>query len=284
MAKYIGAHVSASGGVENAPVNADNLGADAFGLFVKNQRRWQAPPLTRNNIEQFKENCAELGFSAEQILPHDSYLINLGHHDKEALVKSRAAFLEEMHRCAQLGLCYLNFHPGSHLKQIDEGECLATIAASINYCLDRSEGVCAILENTAGQGSNLGYRFEHLAGIIENVEDKTRIGVCLDTCHLFVSGYDLRSMEDCEKVFAEFDRTVGFQYLRGMHLNGSKKEIGSRVDRHHSLEQGYLGMEVFNYIMNDSRFDQLPMILETVDSTIWSEEIELLRSLQNLGA
>ncbi|MDP7357107.1 MAG: deoxyribonuclease IV [Pseudomonadales bacterium] len=280
ITKYIGAHVSAAGGVENAAVNADELEASAFGLFVKNQRRWQAPPLTSDNIDRFKENCAELGFCARQILPHDGYLINLGHPDKEALAKSREAFLDEMHRCEQLGLCYLNFHPGSHLKQVDEEECLATIAASINHCLDRSEGVSAILENTAGQGSNLGYRFQHLADIIAQVEDKTRIGVCLDTCHLFVSGYDLRSRDDCEKVFREFDRTVGFRYLRGMHLNGSKKELASRVDRHHSLEQGFLGMDVFKYIMNDRRFDHIPMILETVDSSLWAEEIALLRSLQ----
>lgn len=281
MTKYIGAHVSASGGVENAPVNAAELGANAFGLFIKNQRRWQAPPLTRSNIDRFRENCADHSFSARQILPHDSYLINLGHPDKEALAKSRDAFLEEIHRCEQLGLCYLNFHPGSHLKQIDEGECLATIAASINHCLARSEGVSAVLENTAGQGSSLGYRFQHLAEIIDQVEDKTRVGVCLDTCHLFVSGYDLRSQDDCQKVFTEFDRIVGFRYLRGMHLNGSKKELGSHVDRHHSLEQGTLGMAVFNYLINDSRFDQIPMILETVDSAIWAKEINLLRSLQS---
>jgi deoxyribonuclease-4 len=279
MTKYIGAHVSASGGVENAPLNAEKLGANAFGLFVKNQRRWQAPALSSSHIDRFRENCSALGFSAGQILPHDSYLINLGHPDREALAKSRAAFLEEVRRCGQLGLCYLNFHPGSHLQQVDETQCLATIAASINQCLDRSNGVSAIIENTAGQGSGLGYRFGHLAEIISQVEDKSRIGVCLDTCHLFVSGYDLRTREDCEKVFTEFDRTVGFNYLRGMHLNGSKKELGSRVDRHHSLEQGYLGMEVFRFIMNDSRFDNIPMILETVDSTIWADEISLLRSM-----
>lgn len=281
MAKYIGAHVSAAGGVENAPVNADKLGATAFGLFVKNQRRWHAAALTSSNIDRFKENCLELGFSARQILPHDSYLINLGHPDKEALAKSRATFLEEIHRCEQLDLCYLNFHPGSHLQQVDEEECLTTIAASINHCLERSEGVSTIIENTAGQGSSLGYRFQHLADIIDQVRDKTRVGVCLDTCHLFVSGYDLRSRDDCEKVFTEFDRTVGFQYLRGMHLNGSKKELACRVDRHHSLEQGTLGMAVFDYIMNDSRFDQIPMILETVDSSLWEKEIKLLRGLQH---
>lgn len=281
MAKYIGAHVSAAGGVENAPVNAGRLGATAFGLFVKNQRRWHAPALTSSNIDRFKENCAELGFSARQILPHDGYLINLGHPDKEALAKSRATFLDEIHRCEQLDLSCLNFHPGSHLRQVDEEECLATIAASINHCLDRSEGVSTILENTAGQGSSLGYRFQHLADIIDQVRDKTRVGVCLDTCHLFVSGYDLRSRDDCEKVFTEFDRTVGFQYLRGMHLNGSKKELASRVDRHHSLEQGTLGMAVFHYIMNDSRFDHIPMILETLDSCLWAKEIKALRRLQH---
>ena len=282
VAKYIGAHVSAAGGVENAPVNADKLGATAFGLFVKNQRRWQAAPLTSSNIDQFREHCAELGFSARQILPHDSYLINLGHPDKDALAKSRAAFLDEIHRCEQLGLCYLNFHPGSHLGQVDEEECLATIAASINHCLARSDGVSAIIENTAGQGSSLGYRFEHLAEIIALVKDQSRVGVCLDTCHLFVAGYDLRSRDDCEKVFMQFEQTVGFQYLHGMHLNGSKKALASRVDRHHSLEQGSLGMVVFEFIMNDSRFDQIPMILETADSSLWSDEIALLRRMQRL--
>ncbi|MBV1915588.1 MAG: deoxyribonuclease IV [Pseudomonadales bacterium] len=277
--KYIGAHVSASGGVENAPLNAAAIGASAFALFTKNQRRWEAKPLTEKSIEAFKANCAEHGFGPGQVLPHDSYLINLGHADKGALEKSRAAFIDELQRCEQLGLIYLNFHPGSHLRRISETECLALIAESINIALDQTEGVSAVIENTAGQGSNLGFKFEQLAEIIDQVEDKSRVAVCLDTCHAFAAGYDLRSTELCEKVFTEFDQVVGFQYLKGMHLNGSKSEFNSHVDRHHSLDQGNLGQDVFQYLMADSRFDGIPLILETIDSARWPEEIEWLRSL-----
>jgi deoxyribonuclease-4 len=278
--KYIGAHVSTSGGVENAPLNAAAIGADAFALFTKNQRQWVAKPLTDESIEAFKTNCAEHGFQAAHILPHDSYLINLGHPEAEKLEKSRTAFLDEMQRCEQLGLDRLNFHPGSHLKQVSESECLTTIAESINWTLEQTAGVTAVIENTAGQGSNLGYRFEHLAEIIDQVKDKTRVGVCLDTCHSFAAGYDLSTEEWCGKVFEEFDQTVGFEYLRGMHLNDSKKELGSRVDRHHSLGEGVLGLEVFKFIMNDARFDDIPMILETINDDIWAEEIKLLRSYE----
>ncbi len=276
--KYIGAHVSASGGVENAPLNAAKIGANAFALFTKNQRQWVAKPLTDESIAAFKANCAEQGFEPQQILPHDSYLINLGHPEAEKLEKSRAAFLDEMKRCEQLGLDRLNFHPGSHLKQVSESECLATIAESINWALDRTEGVIAVIENTAGQGSNLGFRFEHLAEIIDQVDDKSRVGVCIDTCHGFAAGYDLLTAESCAAVFAELERVVGFTYLKGMHLNDSKKGLGSRVDRHHSLGQGVLGLEVFKYIMTDDRFNDIPMVLETIDEHIWDEEIKLLRS------
>lgn len=279
--KYIGAHVSTSGGVENAPLNAAKIGANAFALFTKNQRQWTAKPLTEASIEAFKNNCTDHGFSPDQILPHDSYLINLGHPDSEKLEKSRAAFLDEMQRCEQLGLNRLNFHPGSHLKLVSETECLATIAESINQTLNQTTGVCAVIENTAGQGTNLGYCFEHLAEIIEQVDDKSRIGVCLDTCHTFVSGYDLRTTEWCDKVFDEFDTTVGLEYLGGMHLNGSKKELGSRVDRHHSLEEGELGLDLFKYIMSDARFDNIPLILETINNNIWDREIKLLRGYES---
>jgi deoxyribonuclease-4 len=278
--KRIGAHVSASGGVENAPLNAAKIGANAFALFTKNQRQWVSKPLTSKNIDEFKQNCADLGFKPEHILPHDSYLINLGHPESDKLEKSRTAFLDEMQRCEQLGLDRLNFHPGSHLKQVSESECLSTIAESINVTLDKTQGVTAVIENTAGQGSNLGFRFEHLAEIIDQVEDKDRIGVCIDTCHSFAAGYDLSTLEWCDKVFDEFESVVGFEYLRGMHLNDSKKGLGSRVDRHHSLGQGVLGLEVFKYIMSDARFDEIPMILETIDETIWPEEIKLLRSYE----
>ena len=277
--KYIGAHVSAAGGVENAPLNAQKIGATAFALFTKNQRQWHAKPLSEASINAFRENCAACGYSAGQILPHDSYLINLGHPESEALQKSRDAFIDEMQRCQQLGLQYLNFHPGSHLKKISESDCLARIAESINIALDATEGVTAVIENTAGQGSNLGHRFEQLAEIIQQVDDKSRVGVCLDTCHSFVAGYELRSHDACAQTFAEFEQVVGFNYLCGMHLNGSKVEFDSHVDRHHSLGQGYLGMAVFEYIMADSRFDGIPLVLETIDETLWPEEIALLKNL-----
>ncbi|WP_207061827.1 deoxyribonuclease IV [Motiliproteus sp. SC1-56] len=277
--KYVGAHVSAAGGVENAPLNAAQIGARAFGVFTKNQRQWQAKPLTEAGIEAFKRNLAETGIAPEAVLVHDSYLINLGHPDPEALAKSRAAFVDEMARCAQLGLPLLNFHPGSHLRKIDEQRCLALIADSINQALAQVEGVTAVIENTAGQGSNLGWRFEHLAEIIHRVEDKSRIGVCIDTCHAFAAGYDLRTRAACEQTWAEFDRVVGFDYLRGMHINDAKSDFGSRVDRHHSLGAGNIGWDAFAYIMQDPRFDGIPLILETVDASIWADEINALYAL-----
>jgi deoxyribonuclease-4 len=278
--KRIGAHVSASGGVENAPLNAQAIGATAFALFTKNQRQWQAKPLTDQSITRFRENLERVAIAARYVLPHDSYLINLGHPEPEALGKSRDAFLDEMRRCEQLGLELLNFHPGSHLKQIPEEESLARVADSINRTLERTAGVTAVIENTAGQGTNLGHRFEHLAAIIDRVEDKSRVGVCLDTCHTFTAGYDLRTTEACEQTFGEFERIVGFAYLRGVHLNDSKPDLGSRVDRHESLGKGKLGWPVFEYIMNDPRFEEIPMVLETVDDTLWAEEIRRLYALQ----
>lgn len=276
--KYIGAHVSASGGVDNAPLNAHNIQATAFALFTKNQRQWAAPDLTAQQIDAFKAACKKYGYKAEQILPHDSYLINLGHPEKEGLEKSRASFVHEMQRCQQLGLDRLNFHPGSHLKKISEQESLALVAESINIALDKTEGVTAVIENTAGQGSNLGYAFWHLNYIIDRVEDKSRVGVCLDTCHSFAAGYDLSTEEGCEKVFEEFEREVGFKYLRGMHLNDALKPLQSRVDRHTPLGEGHLGITPFRYIMQDARFDGIPLILETPDEERWSEEIALLKS------
>ncbi len=278
--KYIGAHVSAAGGVENAPVNARNIGAEAFALFVKNQRQWSAKPLTLQNIERFKKNCDALGYSPERILPHDSYLINLGHPEKEKRDKSRRALGDEVQRCMQLGITMINFHPGSHLKVVSETECLDLIAGSLNRILEESRDVTLLLENTAGQGSNVGYRFEHLAHIIDKVEDKARIGVCLDTCHTFAAGYALSDREGFHKTFEQFDRIIGMNYLRALHLNDSKKEMGSRVDRHDNLGYGLMGWAPFEYIMNDPRFDDMPLILETPDSSLWAEEIKKLYALQ----
>jgi probable endonuclease 4 len=273
--KYIGAHVSASGGVESAPVNAHKIGANAFALFTKNQRQWVSKPLTEESIRLFKENCAKYDFQPEYILPHDSYLINLGHPEPEGLEKSRAAFLDEMQRCEQLGLKLLNFHPGSHLNKISVEDCLSLIAESINITLEKTKEVTAVIENTAGQGSNLGNEFWHLKYIIDRVEDKTRVGVCLDTCHTFTAGYDL--LEDYERVFNEFEEVVGFQYLRAMHLNDSKKTLGSRVDRHDSIGKGFIGFPFFEKLMRDPRFDNMPLILETIDETLWPQEIAWLR-------
>ncbi|MGL4411983.1 MAG: deoxyribonuclease IV [Bacteroidales bacterium] len=278
--KYIGAHVSASGGVENAPLNAKEIGADALALFTKNQRQWVAKPLTEESITQFKKNCLEAGIDPNYILPHDSYLINLGHPEEEGLLKSRAAFLDEMQRCEQLGLKLLNFHPGSHLSKITVEESLDRVAESINYALERTQGVIAVIENTAGQGTNIGNEFWHLAHIIERVNDKSRVGVCLDTCHTFTAGYDFVDPDNYEKVWQEFDQVVGFKYLRAIHLNDSKKALATRVDRHDSLGKGFIGIDFFKRFMKDSRFDNMPIILETPDETIWKEEIELLRSFE----
>ncbi|NBM55761.1 deoxyribonuclease IV [Proteus vulgaris] len=278
--KFVGAHVSAAGGVDQAVLRAHEIKATAFALFTKNQRQWKAAPLSTEVIDKFKKNCELYGYGPSQILPHDSYLINLGHPEEEALEKSRDAFLDEMQRCEQLGIELLNFHPGSHLNKIDVDKCLQKIAQSINITLEKTKNVTAVIENTAGQGTNLGYRFEHLAAIIDGVEDKSRVGVCIDTCHTFAAGYDLRTHEECEKTFAEFEKIVGFQYLKAMHLNDAKSELASRVDRHHSLGEGNIGKVPFSYIMQDKRFDGIPLILETINPDIWPDEIAWLKSQQ----
>ncbi|MBQ7746048.1 MAG: deoxyribonuclease IV, partial [Spirochaetia bacterium] len=232
--KYLGAHVSSSGGLFNAPLNAKAIGANAFAMFTKNQKQWSAKPLTAEEIAQFKAAVSDNGFSPDFILPHDSYLINLGNADPEKRSRSLASFKEEMARASQLGLKYVNFHPGSHLKEITEEECLDLIAASVNQALaDPASGrTMAVAEATAGQGTNVGYKFEHIARIIAGIEDKSRIGVCIDTCHIFAAGYDISTASGFEGVMADFDRIIGIKYLKAMHLNDAKKECGSRVDRH----------------------------------------------------
>jgi deoxyribonuclease IV len=278
--KKIGAHFSIAGGVENAPLNAVAISAKAFAMFAKNQRQWNAKPYTDENILLFKKNCETHSYHPEDIIPHDGYLINLGHPETEKLQKSRDAFLDEVRRCEQLGLKMLNFHPGSHLKQISEDDCLKIIAESLNLTQQKTNDISMVIENTAGQGSNLGYRFEHLAAIIDMVENKNRVGVCLDTCHTFTAGYDLTTKKSCKNVFDEFEKIVGFKYLKAMHLNDSKKPLGSRVDRHESIGKGEIGLSVFKYIMNDKRFDNIPMVLETPNSDIWEEEIKMLYQLE----
>ncbi|MBR6285740.1 MAG: deoxyribonuclease IV [Bacteroidaceae bacterium] len=273
--KFIGAHVSTTGGVENAPVFAHEIGATAFALFTKNQRQWVSKPLTNESISKFKANCEKFGYTADQILPHDSYLINLGHPEDEGLEKSRAAFLDEMQRCEQLGLKFLNFHPGSHLNKSTPEECLSRIAESINITLDKTQGVCAVIEDTAGQGSNLGYQFEQLRYIIDRVDDKSRVGICIDTCHTYTAGYDLVHLYD--DVMNEFGEIVGFEYLRAIHLNDSKKELGSHVDRHDNIGKGFMGTECFRRMMHDPRLDNMPIVLETPDESLWADEIRMLK-------
>lgn len=275
--KKIGAHVSASGGVEFAPLNAHDIGATAFALFTKNQRQWVAKPLTDESIAAFRANCERFGYAPQHILPHDSYLINLGSPDADGLKKSRTAFLDEMQRCEALGLSSLNFHPGAHLGQIPETDCLKRVAESINLALTKTHGVTAVVEATAGQGSNVGYAFEHLRAIIDEVEDRSRVGVCIDTAHIFAAGYDLRTPEAYEATFRRFEEIIGLNYLCGIHLNDSKKALGSRVDRHDSLGDGLLGMEVFARIMRDPRFEKVPIILETPDPARWPTEIAVLK-------
>jgi deoxyribonuclease-4 len=280
MSKFVGAHVSASGGVFNAPLNAMKIGAKAFALFTKNQKQWTAKPLEDETIGLFKDNLAQSGIQPCHILPHDSYLINLGHPEEEKRVKSLEAFIDELQRCSQLGLDRLNFHPGSHLKQITPEECIDRIALSMNEAIKMVEGVNLTIENTAGQGSNLGWRFEHIAAIIERIEDKSRVGVCIDTCHMFTAGYDIRTREAYDATWNEFSAIIGFEYLKGMHINDSKPDLGSHVDRHDSLGKGKIGLDAFGFLMNDPRMDDIPLVLETIDETIWAQEIQLLYSMQ----
>lgn len=274
--KYFGAHVSASGGVWNAPQNAHNIGAGAFALFTKNQRQWLAAPLTQRDIELFRAACEQYGYGPSQILPHDSYLINLGHPDAEGLAKSRESFVEEMRRCELLGLDRLNFHPGSHLGRIGLEESLQRVAESINIALEKTKGVTAVIENTAGQGTNLGHEFEQIAYIIDRVEDKSRVGYCIDTCHAFAAGYDLSSAEACEATFRKIDSIISLDYLRGMHLNDAMRPLGSRIDRHERLGEGQIGWECFRYIARAPRFDNMPLVLETIDESLWPAEIAAL--------
>ena len=278
--KYFGAHVSTSGGVQNAPLNAKEIGARAFALFTKNQKQWAAKPLDKNNIDKFKKNCEEFNYKPENILPHTGYLINLGNNDPLKRKKSRIAFIDEMNRCEQLGLEMLNFHPGSHLKEMTEDECLDLISDEVNMILEKTKGVKAVIENTAGMGSSVGYRFEHLAHIISRIDDKKRIGVCLDTCHTYAAGYDIKTRNAYLKTFREFEKIVGFSYLCGMHINDSKSEHGSRIDRHENLGKGTLGLEPFRWIASDRRFNNMPLILETSDHELWPEEIKMLYSFQ----
>ncbi|MCM1522234.1 MAG: deoxyribonuclease IV [Muribaculaceae bacterium] len=278
--KLVGAHVSVEQGVSNAPLNARRIGARSFALFTRNPSRWTSKAISDGEAEKFKANCKECGYDPSVILPHDSFLINLGSPDKEKLEKSRTAFLDEMRRCEQLGLRMLNFHPGSHMREIEPDRCLDLIAESLNLILDKTDGVKAVIENTAGQGSNLGFTFGQIARIIDKIEDKSRVGVCIDTCHAHSAGYDMTTPDAYERTWREFDETIGFRYLSGMHLNDTLKAIGSHVDRHAPIGTGLLGDTFWEMLMNDPRMDGIPLILETPDESLWPEEIEKLISLE----
>jgi len=278
--KYVGAHVSASGGVFNAPPNATKIGAKAFALFTKNQRQWDGKPLSDEDVSRFKEALDMAQIEPRHVLPHDSYLINLGHPDLEKRAKSLEAFIDEVRRCERLGLDKLNFHPGSHLNLLSEEACLEAIVHSMNEVLRQTKNVTLVVENTAGQGSNLGYKMEHLSYLMQSSCDTERVGVCIDTCHLFTSGYDIRDERSYNETFEKFDTIVGFKYLKGMHLNDSKPDLGKRVDRHDSIGKGKLGVKPFELIMNDKRMDDIPLILETIDESLWAQEIALLYSLE----
>lgn len=274
--------MSSAGGPENAVSAAVAIGAKAFALFTRNQKSWVSKPLSEQSIATFKERLAASGILPKYVLPHDSYLINLGSPDLEpggGLEKSRTAFLDEMQRAEQLGLTLVNFHPGSHLKQITPEQCLDRIAESINLALAQTTTAVAVIENTAGQGSNLGYEWSQIRRIIDGVNDKSRVGVCIDTCHTLAGGYDLKTQAGYDDAFASFDREIGFNYLRAIHLNDSKKDVGSHVDRHDNLGKGCLGVEFFARFMNDPHFDDMPIILETPDESLWAEEIKWLYSL-----
>lgn len=277
--KFVGAHVSIAGGVSKAPLNAHEIGARSFALFTGSSSRWVSKPITDEDAEEFRNNCKEYGYQPEHILPHDNFLINLGSPDPKKLALSRKSFLDEMKRCEKLGLTMLNFHPGSHVNEISEEDCLKLIAESLNQILAKTSGVKAVIETTAGQGSNLGHRFEEIAKIMEHVDDKSRLGVCLDTCHSYSAGYDLASAPGYDRTWKEFDDIIGRDYLCGIHLNDDKRELGSRIDRHASLRQGTLGEEFFERFMNDPRFNDIPIILETPEPELWPEEIEWLYSL-----
>jgi deoxyribonuclease-4 len=278
--KYVGPHVSIAGGVQNAPLNAAALGATGFGMFAKNQRQWTAPPCTAEAAGGFGKALRENGYTARTVLVHDGYLINLGNPDTAAFEKSYRAFVDELERCGRLGLTLLNIHPGSHLKLISEEACMLQIAGAVNRAHRETEGVTVVFENTAGQGSNVGWSFEQIAFMIRHVSDTSRVGFCLDTCHAFAAGYDLRTRSAYESTMKELERTVGFRYLRGAHLNDAKGELGGRLDRHQSLGRGTLGLEPFRMIMRDERFEEIPLVLETIDGSRWAAEIAMLREME----
>lgn len=277
----IGAHTSAAGGAYKALLEGEEIGATTIQFFTANQKQWAGKPLTDEAIALWKETREKTGL--KKIMSHDSYLINLGAPDHENLAKSRKAFGEEIHRCHQLELTFLNFHPGAALKSPVE-QCLDTIVESL---LDLEKLIAKgttriLLEATAGQGSSVGWRFEELAYIVDRVHKKIPIGVTIDTCHIFAAGYDIRTPKAWNETLAEFDKIIGLKHLCAFHLNDSVKPLGSRVDRHAALGEGQIGIECFAFLVRDERTRHLPMYLETPGGPpLWKKEIAHLRKLQD---
>jgi len=281
MSQLLGAHTSIAGGVSKSVVLAEKLGFSAMQIFTKNNNRWEAKPLEEDEVQKYKTLLSES--SIQFIVAHDSYLINLCAVDKSNLEKSRNAFVDELERCEQLGVEYLNFHPGSHLGQGEE-EGIKIIAESLDLAHSKTKGfeVSSMLKATAGQGTNLGYRFEQLQKIIELVEEPERMSVCIDTAHIYAAGYDIKDESTYDKVITDFDSIIGLDKLKCFHMNDSKKDLGSRVDRHEHIGKGFIGLEGFKNIMNDQRLAHIPKVLETPKGKEQLEDLENLKVLRRL--
>ncbi|KDQ61279.1 hypothetical protein JAAARDRAFT_191370 [Jaapia argillacea MUCL 33604] len=281
----VGAHVSAAGGVENSITNAALIGANAFALFLKSQRKWTGPPLKSDSIAKFKSRLETFGYSPCHILPHGSYLVNLGNPDDEKREKSYQCFLDELVRAEQLGLTLYNFHPGSTVGLTTMENSISLIAQCLNRAHKETKSVVTVIENMAGSGNVIGSSFKDLGDIIKQVEDKARVGVCLDTCHMFAAGYDIRTKQGWISMITQFDEEVGLKYLRGMHLNDSKAQLASKKDRHENIGLGHLSLRAFHHILTDERVQNIPLILETPsqeNNDIWIKEVEILNRLSTL--
>lgn len=281
MKILLGAHTSIAGGVDKAVERAAKIGCTTFQLFTKNSNQWKASPLNEQVVQNYKRLLKLT--KLKPVIAHDSYLINLCAKDKTILKKSREAFIDELQRCEILGIDYLNFHPGSHMGMGEE-DGIKLIAESINLAHEKTRGfkVKSMIETTAGQGTSIGYRFEQIKKIIDLVEDKSRLAVCVDTCHIFAAGYDIRTEKNYLKTFEAFDEIIGLKYLKAFHMNDSKKGLGERVDRHEHIGKGKIGLNGFRFIMNDERFVNIPKILETPKGEDMKEDIINMRKLKRL--
>jgi len=275
----IGGHMSIGGGFAEAPERARNIGLDAMQVFTKNQRQWIAKPLNMEDVNFYLENMKR--FDIKITVAHASYLVNLAAPEQDKFEKSIESMVHELQRCESLKIPYLIFHPGAHMGE-GEKNGLKRIVDGINKIIEKSEGIKAkiTIETTAGQGTNLGYRFEQIGFILDNVSDKSKVRVCMDTCHIFAAGYELRSKDGYEKTMDEFSRNIGFENLVAVHLNDSEKALGSRVDRHAQIGRGYIGREGFKNLLKDKRFSNMPLILETPGGeALYPEDLNMIKSI-----